>query len=143
MKENWKTNWRRSTRGIKMAQLDDTIPSNAFLDTINNTKITRQASSLLSQLRIGHIPLNSYLYKFKLVNSSRCPACGAAVESIHHFLLTCPNYSYERWPLIQKTGRTPTLKDLLVNPKLTKHPPNYTEANGRFKHEGEFVKPDQ
>ena len=143
MKENWKVNWRSSARGTKMTQLDGTTPSNTFLNTISNSNITRQASSLLSQLRIGHIPLNEYLYKFKLVDNPRCPACGAAVESIHHFLLTCPCYSYERWPLIQKIGRTPTLKDLLGNPKYTTHLLNYMEATGRFTHEGEYVRSEQ
>jgi ribonuclease HI len=143
IKEKWKSNWRKSTRGIKMATIDNTTPSKTLLNTISNSKLTRQASSLLTQLRIGHIPLNGYLFRFKLVDSPRCPACGAAEETIHHFLITCRSYGHERWPIIQKLGRTPTLTDLLADQKHTTRLLNYIEATGRFKDQGEFLKPDQ
>jgi hypothetical protein len=119
IKEKWKSNWRKLTHGIKMATIDNTIPSKTLLNTISNSKLTRQASSLLTQLRIGHIPLNGYLFRFKLVDSPRCPACGAAEETTHHFLITCRSYGHERWPIIQKLGRTPTLTDLLADQKHT------------------------
>jgi hypothetical protein len=118
--------------------MDSTTPSKAFLSTISNSKITRKASSLLSQLRIGHIPLNGFLYKFKLVDSPRYPACGAAMETIPNFLLTCPSYAHERRPLKQKLRKTPTVKDLLENQKLTLHLLNYIDATRRFNHNGEY-----
>ena len=122
-----------------MASLDNRTPSKAFLSTISNSKIT----SLLSQLRIGHIPLNGYLYKFKLVDSPRYLARGAAMETIQHFLLTCPSYAYERWPLKQKLRKTPTVKDLLANQKLTLHLLNYIDATRSFNHNGEHIRSDR
>jgi ribonuclease HI len=141
--KNWKKRWRKSARGSKMVTLDNTTPSKIFLNAISDTSITREASSILSQLRMGHIPLNGYLYKFKLVDSPRCPACGAAVETIHHFLIRCPSYAHERWPLTEKLGRPPTEQDLLADHKLTKHLLYYIEATGRFKQRGEYVNPDK
>jgi ribonuclease HI len=149
IKHKWKTKWRSSQRGAKMVVLDETTPSSTFLNTISGHKLTRKASSTLAQLRIGHIPLNSYLYKFKLVDNRRCPACGAAAESIHHFLITCPTYRYERWPLQQKCKRTLTLKMLLTDNNLTEHLINYIEATKRFEprqetelnQQGELINP--
>ena len=134
IKDRWKAEWRSSKRGRTMVTLDDTTPSSDFLKMISNTKLTRKTSSTLAQLRIGHIPLNSYLYRFKLVDSPRCPACGAAVETVHHFLLTCPAYEYERWPLKQKSKGRLSLKSLLTDVKLTEHLIKYIEATKRFDH---------
>ena len=116
-KNKWKTKWGRSQRGARMVMLDDKTPSNKFLNIISAAKLTRRASSIISQLRIGHIPLNNYLYTFKLVDSPRCPACGAAVETIHHFLITYPTYRYERWPLQQKCRGLLTVQKLLKDSK--------------------------
>ena len=140
----WKTRWRNSSRGTKMRTLDDTTPSNTFLNLISNSKLTRKDSSILTQICTGHIPLNSYLYKFKLVDSPKCPACGAAAETIHHFLFTCPSYAHARWPLKQKCKGTLTLKKILANHKLVVALIGYINATERFKRlQSEFIRPDQ
>ncbi|KAI0277658.1 hypothetical protein BC826DRAFT_927685 [Russula brevipes] len=53
-------------------------------------------------MRINHAPVNAHLYRFKRVDSTRCPACGRDSEDVSHFLLTCPGYAHERWALAQK-----------------------------------------
>ena len=130
IKEKWKVEWRSSMQGRKMAELDNTTPSLKFIDSISSSKLTRHGSSLLSQLRIGHFPLNSYLHKMKRVDSPRCPACGAANETIHHFLITCPSYAHERWSLLQRTHGALTVKDLLTDEKRMKPLMFYIKETG-------------
>ena len=79
-----------------MHQIDNSTPSNKFLKAISATSITCSTTSLISQLRLTYIPLNSYLKWFKRVDNARCPACRADKETIEHFLLFCLNYAYER-----------------------------------------------
>ena len=138
IKEKWKANWRNSPRGVKMAELDDTTPSNNFLNSISYSKLTRKAASTLTQICIGHIPLNGYLHKIGRVDSPRCPACGAAVETIQHFLFTCHSYVYMRWPLVQKCKGTLSLKKILSDTKLTECLLQYIEETERFSYKDEY-----
>jgi ribonuclease HI len=137
LKVKWKEKWRNTPHGVKLAKLDDTTPSATFLDLISGVKLTRKASSILTQLCIGHIPLNGYLFKVKRVDSPRCPACGAAVETVHHFLFTCRSYAYMRWPLEQKCKGELTLKKVLSDRKLTTLLIGYINATERFNQSGE------
>jgi ribonuclease HI len=138
IKEAWKTNWRSSPHGVKMAEIDDTTPSDKVLKTISGNKLSRKASSILAQICTGHFPLNGYLYRFKRVDNPRCPACGAAVETLHHFLFTCRSYAYMRWPLEQKCKGTLTLKKIFVDRKLIALLIRYINATGRFSQNGEY-----
>ena len=48
--------WRRSPRSIKMRHIDPSLPSDNYLKITN--KLNRRQTSLLTQLRTGHAPLN-------------------------------------------------------------------------------------
>jgi ribonuclease HI len=142
MKSEWKTDWRQTERGQKVLKIDKTTPSKNFLKTISNAKLSREAASKLSQLRLTHIPLNSYLYRFKRTDSARCPACGADKEDIDHFLLRCPKYAHERWALAKHTNKkrkTLSLKTLLGDPDMANPLANYIDATQRFKQEGKYT----
>ncbi|KAF9554023.1 hypothetical protein CPC08DRAFT_607889, partial [Agrocybe pediades] len=53
----------------------------------------RRQASILIQLRTGHLPLNDYLYKWKLSPSPTCPACTTnRDETLDHILTECPAY---------------------------------------------------
>jgi len=104
-----------------MLKSNNTSPSNKFLKAISLTKITRSTASLISQLKLTHIPLNSYLKWFKRADNARCPACGADKETIGHFLLFCPAYTHERWALarqVKKKKKLLTIETLLGDPNL-------------------------
>jgi len=82
---------------------------------------------------VGHAPLNLYLHRFKRIDNPRCPACGHPKETPEHFLLQCPSYAHERWPILNKLGgNLPKLSKLLTNAKLLLPLANYIEASGRF-----------
>ena len=46
------------------------------------------------QSQIGFIPLNHYKHLTNQIDSSNC-LCGES-ETVHHYLLQCPNYEEER-----------------------------------------------
>jgi hypothetical protein len=131
-KAKWKRTWTNSTRGKRDHLIDSSSPSKQFIELISNPKLPRQTTSLVMQLRIAHIPLNSYLHKFKRVDSPRCPACGQGKETVEHFLLHCPAYAHERWALEKAIKTKPNLKTLLGDHKATHALKNYIKATHRF-----------
>ena len=141
LKKKWKEDWHASTRGAKALRMDSTTPSDKFLKAISHEKLSRASASLIAQLRLHHIPLNSYLHRFKRVDKPSCPACGENEESIAHFLLTCPKYGYERAALarqVRKKQKFMTVETLLGEPDLVLPLANYINSTGRFKnHLGE------
>jgi hypothetical protein len=136
LKKKWKDEWRASRRGVQLARIDSTTPSDKFLKTLSNDKLKRAAASLIAQLHLQHIPLNSYLYRFKCVDRPSCPACGENDETIAHFLLTCPNYGHERWALarqVRKKQKFMTVEALLGEPDLILPLASYIISTGRFR----------
>ena len=134
LKLRWAAQWAQSPRYHRLNFEDTLTPfSQKFLKYISCEGISRQSASRIFQLRVGHVPLNQYLHRFKLIDSPCCPACGHPNETAEHFLLQCPKYAHERWPLLnQNRGSAPKLKKLLSSPKLITPLANYLEATGRF-----------
>jgi ribonuclease HI len=133
--ETWKKAWQVTDRYKRFSAKDTASPaSQKFLSLISDHRISRRMASLIFQLRAGHAPLNSYLHRFQKVDSARCPACGDPRETAEHFLLRCPKYAHERWPLLAALRRTtPSTIDLLSNPKTIIPLINYIEATERFR----------
>jgi hypothetical protein len=105
LKVAWRKDWNKSPRAQRTKPFDSTLPSPKFVKLISDPKISRKGASWLFQLRTGHFPLNEYLFRFKRAESTKCPACGHPSETPQHFLLDCPTYAHERWPLIARKGR--------------------------------------
>ena len=130
--KKWKKTWKSAPRGKQDHQIDSSSPSENFLRLISNPKLPHQVSSLISQMCIAHIPLNSYLHKFKWVDNPRCPACRERDETVEHYLLLCPGYAHEHWAMEEHLKRKPDLRTLLRDPKATLMLKNYIEATHRF-----------
>jgi len=135
-KDKWKKQWANSPRGKRDHQIDKSSPSKQFVNSISNPKLPRQEASIISQLRTAHVPLNSYLFRFKCVDSPRCPACGAAEETVTHYLLRCPAYAHERWALEKAVERKLDLKTLLGDRNSTLALKNFIRATHRFETPG-------
>jgi len=99
LKKAWTNEWRNLERGRKMLEIDNSTPSNKFIKLISNPDLSCNAASTIAQIRITHMPLNSYLKCYKRTGRSRCPVCRVESESISHFLLVCPTYAHKRWLL--------------------------------------------
>jgi len=130
--EKWRKTWKNAWRGKRDHQINSSSLSKNFLKLISNAKLPRQVSSLISQLHITHIPLNSYLHRFKWVDNPRCPACREKEETVEHYLLYCPAYAHERWVMEEYLKRKPDVKTLLRDPKVALMLKNYIEAMHRF-----------
>jgi len=82
-----------------MEQIDKNFPFKKFRKM--QYHLTRAQSSLLLQLRSGHIPLNAHLYRLKCADTDTCQACSTrrgaspAKEMVTHFLFDCTEYQYE------------------------------------------------
>ena len=137
IKQRWNKTWKESIRGRRLAKLGYKAPSTSFIRTISRANISRRSASLVTQLLLNHIPLNEYLYRFKTVDSARCPACGAATESVRHFLLECPIYAHERWILekgLRKSNKALMLRNLLGDAETISLLITYISATHRFSH---------
>ena len=105
LKHRWVTDWTASPQ-CNCLQLHDTLTpySQKFLKYLSCKELSRQLASRIFQLRVGHVPLNAYLHRFKCVDNPRCPACGHPRETAEHFLLQCPNYMHKRWNITRREG---------------------------------------
>jgi hypothetical protein len=125
----------QSPRGKNMKKMDNTTPSTKFLKTISNPKLSWVAASRISQLRLQHAPLNSYLHRFKRVDKPNCLACSKVDKNMSHYLLYCPSYAFKRWALkrpIWKKQKAMLLETLLEDPDLAIPLANYIEGTNRF-----------
>jgi hypothetical protein len=119
-------------RGKQDQKIDNSSPSKKFIELISNPKLPRRVASLISQMCITHVPLNSYLHRFKHVDNPRCPGCGEPKEMVKYYLLHCPAYAHERWALEKAIKCKPELKTLLGNHKTMLALKNYIKATHRF-----------
>src|SRR6266700_5726302 len=89
----WLEQWQSSPRRPRMERLDKSFPYKKFRKTQN--EFTRAKSSLLLQLRTGHIPLNAHLFRLKCIDTDKCQACNdrqgeiPAKETITQYLFEC------------------------------------------------------
>ena len=85
-----------------MSKIDSTSPSNKFCTLTRDP--TRVQTSLITQLRTGHILLNKHLYCIKKSSSLTCSSCQQSEESVHHFLYECRAYCHARVKMLRKLG---------------------------------------
>lgn len=97
----WLEEWRGSVRFTRISAFDNATPSKVMQQMYGG--LTRPQCSVLTQLRTGHIGLNAYLHRFKLAPSPLCPHC-PALESVPHFLLSCPAHRAHRLRLMTRLG---------------------------------------
>ena len=120
LKIAWKQEWGRSKRHKHVAKYSDKLPSPAYLQLTST--LTRQQTSLLTQLRTNHVPLNYHLYRIKATPSPTCPNCRAntgtaPAETIRHFLIQCTHYNQIRLQTIGRLGRGAYIVPYLLSDK--------------------------
>jgi hypothetical protein len=126
--------WRRSKRYNKMRSIDDSLPSNRFLELVH--RLPRNQSTLLIWLRTGHAPLNHHLHRIRAIESPECDACKTeTVETVRHYLLECPAHERARRKTLQKKlgiRKAGSISYLLSNRKATEALMAYADETGRF-----------
>ena len=111
--------------------IDPSMPSSKFrLDMMD---VEHWHTSMLVQLRTGHIPLQKHLYRIGHADSLTCPACQLAEETVHHYLMTCPAYN-GHWRRLESRLRraAKSIRVLLANPKAFQDLFRYIRDTRRF-----------
>ncbi|KAG2036074.1 hypothetical protein BDR03DRAFT_470614, partial [Suillus americanus] len=66
--------------------------------------LPRKHSSLIFQLRTGHITLNKHLHRISKTPSAKCEKCNAHEKTVHHFLMVCHTFARQRNTLKEEVG---------------------------------------
>jgi len=130
LRSEWVKRWSSSERGQRYARLDRTPPSAKVLRSCEGLKRDEQA--LLTQLRTGHVALNSYLRRIHVLDSPNCQVCNEP-ESVDHFLLRCRRFIVPPQDMRSKLrGQVLSLRSLLGCRQNFPALMNYIKATGRF-----------
>ena len=97
----WARHWKTSPRCHHMSGIDKSVLSKKWMKLVK--PLSCKQTSIIMQLRTGHIVLNKHLHQIKRSDSPHCPNCDEnAIETIHHFLFDCTRYHRERSILHRK-----------------------------------------
>jgi hypothetical protein len=123
-------------------KIDAALPgqhTKRIYDGLNRTEAT-----LLARLRTGMIGLNGYLHRIRAVESDQCD-CGAAKETVQHFMFRCTKWTTQRDVLLRQTETRRGDLSFFLGGKAASDPANwqpnmkavratiqYTIATGRF-----------
>jgi len=127
----WLNLWKTSPRYPKMSKIDPSLPSTKTTKLLKS--LHRKSSSILVQLRSGHVGLNVFLKKCKAVPSPLCRQCKQP-ETVTHFLIHCRRYLPARAALKKEVGKAAnSVSRLLSDPKLIHSTLRYISATRRLK----------
>ena len=129
--EQWKSLWAKSPQRGCMDKIDTKLPSHSFLAATNH--LSRAETSVLMQLRTGHIPLNAFLHRIGWADSPTCPVCQHTDETIHHYLFDCLGHTHARHSLARAMGQNSKSIRHLGNWRSYKSVLKYIHTTGRFK----------
>ena len=134
LKKCWERRWKNSPRAKLLNSIDNTAPSKKYMKLIAG--LDRRQTSILFQLRTGHVGLNQHLFRIRKSETPVCPNCQErlAVETVKHYVLECLQYRQERHVLQRKLRRNAdSLSFLLNNPIAVLPLLKFVHATGRFK----------
>ncbi|KAF8754472.1 Reverse transcriptase (RNA-dependent DNA polymerase) [Rhizoctonia solani] len=108
----------RQTQALQL--IDNTYPSMNFKKAAD--LLTRMEYATLTQLRTGHYPTSTYLFRTTLADSPRCPHCESQNENVFHLLIGCKATEGYRREQDQAMGAASRSVNLLLKPgEHTKH----------------------
>ncbi|KAG2047230.1 hypothetical protein BDR06DRAFT_861007, partial [Suillus hirtellus] len=131
MAERWKHIWHHSPRYHHMNYIDPNILKRSFIKLAST--FSKRLTGLYVFLRTSHAPLNHHLHRIHKSDSSSCPHCPETEETVHHYLLTCPQYHHEHHLLNMALGQdSSSISFLLTDPSATPHLIKFVNATGRM-----------
>ena len=138
IKVKWENGWEESDRSRRLADIDDNFPFTGFRKRTN--ALSRSQASLITQIRCGHIPLNSYLYRINKSETDLCQACLDGEDNLHcketvrHFLFECTAFRAEREELVGKISRSHlNLRDIMADTNRMRALATFIRKTGRLK----------
>ena len=132
IKKRWKSKWKVSPRYSSASNIDYSLPSDNYIHIAN--QLTRNQASVLIQLRTGHLPLNTVLFRIKRSDTPHCPHChNGTRETLVHYIFFCPHYEHARQRIHAVTSREKNaIAFLLGTRKGIPHLLRYVGETGRF-----------
>ncbi|KAF8597213.1 hypothetical protein BDV93DRAFT_405100, partial [Ceratobasidium sp. AG-I] len=125
----WKGRLEGTERTVRLPKVDDSYLSLDFFKRAKDLSRTEYAT--LVQLRLGHFPTASYLYRFNLTDTPQCTHCYERAESIEHYLMNCTAHRAQRRVRDLALGAASrSLKALLTPGKATRHLMQYIYSTG-------------
>jgi len=118
--------WIESQRYRRTKQIDPLLPSNKCLEITSS--LNRRQTSVLTQLRTGHTPINHHLHRIGKNHTPNClqSTCTNKTEDVHHLIFTCPKYLNARHQLIRSIGgKSFTSTKLFADEKSIPHTLTY------------------
>ncbi|VDB89214.1 unnamed protein product [Peniophora sp. CBMAI 1063] len=103
LKARWQEEWQLSPRYARHRDWAPDATSKRHLQSTSG--LSRRDSTLLFQLRSGHVPLNAHLHRINCAPSPTCTACEEADETVAHFIYECPARQSERRRLKAAAGK--------------------------------------
>ncbi len=91
--KKWAEQWLTSPKGSFMKHFNCSPPFPKVQCSFKN--MSRVKASMFTQLRIGHVPLNTYLFRSRASPSPNCPYCNVPETVTHYILVCCHHYSEE------------------------------------------------
>lgn len=96
--------WQRAYDRGKATQLKATVGTTSVGQMHKvHRGLNRAQTSIITQLRTGHIALGGYLARRRVRETGRC-TCGHHLESVQHFLLSCSDWAHRRRELERRVG---------------------------------------
>ncbi|KAJ3489883.1 hypothetical protein NLI96_g1810 [Meripilus lineatus] len=130
IRKEWVSRWNKSKQGKRIRKYDNSPPSDKPSKLYKD--LPKRSCSLITQLRSGHVGLNQYLSRFRIVDDPKCPACNVP-ETVDHYLFSCRRYLEERHTLRKSLGRNPlTRRTLLRAGGKRKELLEYVNSSRRF-----------
>lgn len=132
LNERWSNLWKESPRYTRTSTIDPSMPSNRFIKLV--ATLPRQQTSIYTQLRTRHIPLNHHPHRIRKSPSPHYPICPGRDETIDHFLFDCPQYVRERH-ILSNTLRhkANSLTYILTSKKATESLICFINSTGQLK----------
>ncbi|KAF8597945.1 hypothetical protein BDV93DRAFT_451977, partial [Ceratobasidium sp. AG-I] len=128
-KEKWVERLEGTERTVRMQKVDDAYLALGFSQRAEG--LSRTVYATLVQLRTGHFPTASYLYRFNLTDTPQRTHCYERAETIEHYLMNCTAHRAQRRIQDLALGAASrSMRALLIPGKATRHLMQYIYATG-------------
>jgi hypothetical protein len=128
--QRWRKDWAQSPRFEKMSRIDSSLPNRKIYRLLSS--LPQHATSIIIQLRTGHVSLNLFLKKIKAVDSALCKRCREP-ETVTHYLKHCKRFTAQRTRLRDEVGKAAhSTPHLVGDPKTIPATLRYIQDTRRF-----------
>ena len=113
--EQWGETWKQLPQYPRLSKINHFFPSSKYRKLTH--ELSQAQSSIIIQLRSGHMPLNTYLHRISKLDQPTCTHCRTGEETMHHYLFNCGVWKHEHWLMGHSLGRASKSLWSLLNTK--------------------------